>query len=287
MQAVSREAAERTASRRATRRENELMAAFSQLVEFGKNHRQPPGPGLEVIETPRYRIQLMPDFPLPGPNNVSRIRCTAAEVDDLIEEVRALTAARGLPVNWILDPETEPDDCPDHLKAHGILPDPHDEVSSVMVLPATADVSAPVIPGLEIHDALESLESFTSAEQVRGEAFSAIPYGDPMPIDAQRERRYANDKAAGNRRIVMATVDGEPAGAGSLTLFPPDGATMNGGAVRPRFRGLGVYRALVAARLQLARDAGAAGLVVWGGSMSRPILERLGFQTVSWRKFYV
>jgi GNAT superfamily N-acetyltransferase len=287
MQAVSREAAERTASRRATRRENELMAAFSQLVEFGKNHQQPPGPGLEVIETPRCRIQLMPDFPLPGPNNVSRIRCTSSEVDDLIEEVRALTAARGLPVMWILDPETEPDDCPDHLKAHGILPDRHDEVSSVMVLPATADVGAPVIPGLEIHDALESLESFTSAEQVREEAFSDIPYGDPMPIDDQRERRYANDKAAGNRRIVMATVDGEPAGAGSLTLFPPDGATMNGGAVRPRFRGLGVYRALVAARLQMARDAGAAGLVVWGGRMSGPILERLGFQTVSWRKFYV
>jgi GNAT superfamily N-acetyltransferase len=82
-------------------------------------------------------------------------------------------------------------------------------------------------------------------------------------------------------------VDGEPAGAGSLSLFPPDGATLNGGAVRPRFRGRGVYRALVAARLRMARDAGAAGLVVWGGSMSAPILARMGFQTVSWRRFYV
>jgi hypothetical protein len=26
---------------------------------------------------------------------------------------------------------------------------------------------------------------------------------------------------------------------------------------------------------------------VWGGAMSRPILERLGFETVSWRRFYI
>jgi GNAT superfamily N-acetyltransferase len=61
---------------------------------------------------------------------------------------------------------------------------------------------------------------------------------------------------------------------------------MNGGAVRPRFRGRGVYRALVAARLDITRNAGAAGLVVWGGHMSAPILERIGFETVSWRRFF-
>jgi hypothetical protein len=37
----------------------------------------------------------------------------------------------------------------------------------------------------------------------------------------------------------------------------------------------------------MAREAGAAGLVVWGGRMSAPILERIGFETVSWRRFYL
>jgi GNAT superfamily N-acetyltransferase len=87
--------------------------------------------------------------------------------------------------------------------------------------------------------------------------------------------------------LLLATVDAEPAGAAGLTLFPPAGAILNGGAVRPKFRGRGVYRALVAARLAMAREAGAAGLAVWGGHMSAPILAGFGFVTVGWRKFYL
>jgi hypothetical protein len=44
---------------------------------------------------------------------------------------------------------------------------------------------------------------------------------------------------------------------------------------------------MVAARLAMAREAGVEGLIVWGGHMSAPILERLGFETVGWRKFYL
>jgi hypothetical protein len=36
----------------------------------------------------------------------------------------------------------------------------------------------------------------------------------------------------------------------------------------------------------MAREAGVAGLAVWGGDMSAPILTHLGFETVGWRKFY-
>jgi GNAT superfamily N-acetyltransferase len=69
--------------------------------------------------------------------------------------------------------------------------------------------------------------------------------------------------------------------------FAPGGAVINGGSVRPKFRGRGIYRALVAARLDIARQAGVAGLIVWGGDMSGPILAGLGFETVGWRRFYV
>jgi hypothetical protein len=48
-----------------------------------------------------------------------------------------------------------------------------------------------------------------------------------------------------------------------------------------------VYRALVVERLRVAREAGTAGLSVWGGRMSAPTLERLGFQEVGWRRFYI
>src|SRR5207302_1168594 len=184
------------------------MGAVSQaLVDFAKYVRQPAAPGIEVIETPRYRIVLQPDFPIPGPNSVAWVRCRPDEADALIDEVHAQVAPRHVPLMWTLDPETEPADFTDYLEARGIQPDPHG---------STAAVSA------------------------------------------------------------------------GMTLFPPAGATINGGAVRAKFRGRGIYRAMVAARLEMAREAGVeGGLAVWGGAMSAPILTRLGFETVDERRFYL
>jgi GNAT superfamily N-acetyltransferase len=264
------------------------MPAVSQgLVDFANNLRQPAAPGVEVIVTPRYQITLQPDFPIPGPNSISWIRCTADEAADVIREARATIAPRHLPVMWTLDPGTEPPDFADNLEAHGIHPDPHGVESAVMVLPIDAPVEAPAIPGLEIHDALADLALFRRADAAAAEAFMSVSLGDDPALIAMQDRRRRNFLAAGNRHWLLATVDGEPAGAGGMTLFPPRGATINGGSVRPKFRGQGVYRALVAARLDIARRSGVDGLCVWGGDKSGPILARLGFEKVGWRRFYV
>ena len=241
--------------------------------------------------TPRYQVTLQPDFPIPGPNSVSWIRCRPDEADEVIREARATIAPRHLPVMWTLDPETEPPDFADHLAAHGIHPDPQGSEFAVMVLPIDATLEAPPVDGLEIRDALADLPTFTSAVAAGAEAFGQVP----SPLQARGakeemamlERRRLNMLAAGNRHWLLALVDSEPAGAGGLALFPPGGATVNGGAVRPKFRGRGIYRALVAARLEIARRAGVAGLAVWGGDMSGPILAGLGFETVGWRRFYL
>ena len=263
------------------------MAAVSQLAEFARSFRQRPAPGIEVIDTPRCLIQIVPDFPIPGPNNVSWIRCGSDEVDELVSDVRAAFEARGLRFAWILDPDVEPADLAERLAAHGVRPDPHGEKAAAMILPAEAAIDVPDVPGLEIRDALESYESFQDAEWTADEAFAGADFGSPSFLDAGRPRRFENHRAMPNRRIVLATLDGDPAGSASLTLHAPDGAIMNGGAVRPKFRGRGVYRAMVAARMKMIREAGAAGAVVWGGEMSRPILETLGFETVGWRRFLV
>ena len=72
-----------------------------------------------------------------------------------------------------------------------------------------------------------------------------------------------------------------------MSLFPPAAAIMQGGAVRPKFRGRGVYRALVAARLEIARQAKVRRPRRVGRHMSGPILAGLGFETVGWRRFYL
>jgi hypothetical protein len=264
------------------------MAAVSQaLVDFANHHRQRAEPGVEVIVTPRYQVTLQPDFPIAGPNSVTWIRCPAEEADDVIGEVRGIVAPRHLPVMWILDPGTEPPDFAERLASRGVQPDPHGAEAKVMVLPIDATVDAPPVDGLEIVDALADIATFRQADSAAAEAFQAVSVGgDPQRVAAQ-ERRRLNLRAAGHQRRLLATVKGEPAGAAGLTLFPPAGAIINGGSVRPKFRGHGVYRGLVVARLKIARKAGAAGLMVWGGPMSAPILERLGFATVGRRRFFV
>jgi GNAT superfamily N-acetyltransferase len=264
------------------------MAAVSQtLIEFGRDFRWGPTPGVEQITTPRYQITLVPDFPVPGPNNASWIRCPAEEVDDMVREVHAIVAPRNLALMWVLDPGTQPVDLADRLSLHGILADPHGEESVVMVLPSETQVDAPAINGLAIQDALADLAAFKASDDVGAEAFIGVPFGENTVPPGALERRLADIRLAGNRRVLLATIDGEPAGSASITLYPPRGAMINGGSVRPRFRGRGVYRALVAARLEIARREGVAGLAVWAGAMSAPTLARLGFQPVSWRRFYL
>jgi GNAT superfamily N-acetyltransferase len=257
------------------------------LLRFAREFRQRPGPGLEVIDTPRYFIQLMPDFPIPGPNHVTWVRCRPDELEALVRDVRAVFAARGLRFTWILDPGVQPPDLGDRLRAFGIRPDPHGEQAATMMLPADKAIAAPDTPGLRIENALDSYESFEASEHVADEAFGDAPFGIPSFLDEGRRHRFENSRATPHVRVLLATVDGEPAGRASVSLFPPDGAILNGGSVRPSFRGRGIYRAMVAERMRIVREAGAAGAIVWAGDMSRPVLETLGFQTVDWRRFYL
>ncbi len=257
------------------------------MVAWANSWRQPPAPGFEVIETARYRIVLQPDFPIPGPNSASWIRCREEEADEVIEEVDALFRSRRLPLMWVLDPDTEPANFGDFLAAHGVLPDSLAPESAVMVLPIEADLGAQFVPGLELRDGLADSESFRAVDAINAEAFGGRAVAvDDSAYAVQLERRRQNQLAAGNRRVILATLHGEPAGSSGLSLYPPHGAIVNGGGVRPKFRGRGVYRAMVAARMEMARQAGVEGLCVWGGPMSAPILERLGFEKVGWRRFY-
>jgi GNAT superfamily N-acetyltransferase len=60
-----------------------------------------------------------------------------------------------------------------------------------------------------------------------------------------------------------------------------DFATLWGGSTLPDWRGRGIYRAIVAYRANLAAQRGFRYLQVDASADSRPILERLGFITVT------
>ena len=82
--------------------------------------------------------------------------------------------------------------------------------------------------------------------------------------------------------VYVAFADGAPAATGWLRFAPGSRfAGLYGGSTLPAFRGRGLYRALVARRIRDARERGYPYAVTDAGPMSRPILERLGFEALT------
>ena len=88
--------------------------------------------------------------------------------------------------------------------------------------------------------------------------------------------------------VLAAEADGDVVSAAWLVFRPgTDFASLSGGTTLPRWRGRGIYRALVAARAQRAAARGVRYLQVDASEDSAPILRRLDFHAVTTTTPYV
>ncbi len=121
---------------------------------------------------------------------------------------------------------------------------------------------------------VETFEEFAAANAVQWVAFEST--------EAQIEESRALLEQRWRETVsVMHGVwlDGELVCAG--TSVPTEhGLLLYGGATLPDARGRGAYRALLRVRWDEAAARGTPALITQGGSMSRPILERVGFEAV-------
>jgi len=99
--------------------------------------------------------------------------------------------------------------------------------------------------------------------------------------DELAESRALLEKSWADPTMIMHAVwmDGEIISAGTAAPVS-EGLLLYGGATAPHARGRGGYRALLHARWDEAVARGTPALITQGGSMSRPILERAGFEPV-------
>ncbi|HEV7280645.1 MAG TPA: GNAT family N-acetyltransferase [Pirellulaceae bacterium] len=120
-----------------------------------------------------------------------------------------------------------------------------------------------------------------AAEEERSLYSSILREGFAPPDAAMAERMERRYLVAPGVKALLAEVDGEAAGAGTVDASPPC-AMLFGAATREGFRRRGVQTALMIARLELAREAGCRYAAVH----SRPDVAtgrnalRLGFRTV-------
>jgi GNAT superfamily N-acetyltransferase len=237
-----------------------------------------PESGLQRILTDRFCILLgaVPTFTL-----VSRLRFDPEEVPEAIAEVRAHVAERGhREASWWVGSSATPPDLVDRLRSHGLVPDerpgsePH---ATVLVL----DTAPPPGPAEIEARRVGSLDEFRLAGAIGREAFGSSPE-EHEAWDAIAEERFEAERAGHAPRVYLGFLDGRPVGiARALIADDCPAVLMIAGGVLREARGRGVYRALVRARWDDAVAAGIPALCTNAGSMSRPILDRLGFRAVA------
>lgn len=206
---------------------------------------------------------------------VSRLRLDPDEVPEAIHEIREEIARRGhREAIWRVGSSATPADLVDRLAAHGFVPsdqpgnEPH--LTSMVLTEEPPRV-----------DGVEARRIGSSAELKLAHAITSAAFGEEDD-DLDWDVRFVSERAGHTPRLYLAFADGMAVGAASALVEADCPAVMLiSGGVLAEARGRGAYRALVRARWDDAVAAGQPALVVHAGAMSRPILERLGFQAVA------
>ena len=236
-----------------------------EIAEY-PNSFGPVGENEERIDTGRYTLCIGAGSTW---NTVQRQRFELDEVDEVLAEVRAALRERGrTQTQWEVG-SSAPAGLVEALLERGLAPD-RDPYAIALVLTREPP---PARPGLTARQ-VETLEELEAAAAVQWEAFEATP--DEM----EEARRLLPERFRQGLYLRHAVwLDGEIVCTG--TAAPTEhGLLLYGGATRPSARGRGAYRALIRARWDDAIALGTPALITQGGSMSRPILERLGFERV-------
>jgi hypothetical protein len=203
---------------------------------------------------------------------VQRVRLREDELDDAVDAVRSFMRVTGSTVaSWWLSERSTPVDVERQLLARRLKIVDGDYLIDGMLL---TQPPAPGPPEIEARR-VASAEEFVAVTEAQYEAF-----------DTARDRRrdvqdlvdaYELEQQGGVVVMYGAWVGGRIAGGGRAILTPR-GVLLSGGSTAPWARGRGAYRALVRARWDDAAARGTPALAVQAGSMSAPILRRLGFE---------
>jgi GNAT superfamily N-acetyltransferase len=186
---------------------------------------------------------------------------------------RLVRNAGGTSLRWEVADVAEPADVVDRLRALGAVParSRTESHATIMGLRRAPSAGPPEIQVSRV----ATVADFRRYVRITHEVFDALAR---LPAELGRIDREGEQDVADTVFVrYLAWLDGEPVAAACAT-FAPGGAILHAGSTLPAARGRGAYRALVRARWDEAVTRDTPALVTRAGAMSRPILERLGFE---------
>lgn len=245
-----------------------MTATLRDLAEDAFAYME--GPTVEFDRRPEFVLRNGPN---PHPMFGMVLRPRLRDVDATLVAARAWFAERGREqYTWMVADSSEPFDLVDQLLTRGLIPDV-DPVSAGMLLEHEPEG----VEGVEVRK-VTTYEESLAAVMLSWKSFDFTTEQVEAGTKAHRERyELWKDFQGGDNFIALA--DGEVVGSAGAAYLAP-GVYLAGGNVAAHMRGRGIYRALVRARWDEAVRRGTPALVVQAGRMSKPILERLGFEKV-------
>lgn len=209
-----------------------------------------------------------------GRGTVEGLRLPEGGVAEAVASLRAIARRGGIrELVWWVGELSRPPGVAAELEALGMVPFAEEPLLTTL----TTDREPPEVDGVRVRPVTD-LAGYRRALELDWDAWG-VPVGDRGP--GRRTAAADWEALVASGRVVhhVAEVDGRPAGFSRLVMTESAGVLM-GGAVLPSARGRGAYRALVRARWREAAARGVPRLVTSAGAMSRPILERLGWEAI-------
>jgi GNAT superfamily N-acetyltransferase len=199
-------------------------------------------------------------------------RLSSATVDAAIRQQVAYFQSLGHDLEWKAFAHDQPPDLVERLAGHGFAVD---ETEAILVLDLSASPPGPAQPS--------RVRKITQRDELADIAHIKLRVDDAMDVTAgvdrlARELAHAPDEIS----IYVADHAGAPA-ACAWVRFPRSSAfaSLWGGSTVPELRNRGLYTDLLVARVHEARARGFRYLTVDARSTSRPILEKRGFQVLT------
>jgi GNAT superfamily N-acetyltransferase len=218
-------------------------------------------PDLQIIERPGWLQIVTPSIKTGGLNEVIYSLLDEREADATIDAAIATYRDLGLKFRWNAGPGSGPADLGERLERRGLAP------SWGRGMARSTDDGSALGDIVEVDD--RTVDHYT-------QVMAAGWHADGAALLALHRHVLSE----GRQCLFVSYCDGVPAAAASYVPFERS-AFLMGGVVLASYRGRGLYRALVQARLAHAHARGITLATCHAReASSAPILAKLGFETV-------